>query len=85
MHWAEHPQYFRDTITDYSSNNAVVFCKIDFMMVSMYLLSKRYDLLAKHVVNVGDRFDSDKEIVAYLKARVQRFGSVDKKHMLSIF
>lgn len=73
MHWTEHPQYFQDTITNYSSNGAVVFCKIDFMMVSIYLLSKRYDLLAKHFVNIGDRFDSDTEIVAYLKVRVQRF------------
>lgn len=78
MHWTEHPQYFRDTITNYSSNNAVVFCKIDFMMVSIYLLSKRYDLLAKHFVNIGDRFKSDKEIIIFLKERVKRFEFATK-------
>jgi len=45
-------------------------------------LSKRYDLLAKHFVNIGDRFDSDKEIVAYLKVRVQRFEFGQREHMI---
>ena len=73
MHWTEHPQYFQDTIINYSANNAVVFYKIDFIEVSLYLLIKRYDLLAKYFVNIGDRFKSDKEIILFLKERVQRF------------
>jgi fatty acid desaturase len=73
LHWTEHPAYFQQTITNYSENNAVVFCKIDFFEVSFYLLLKRYDLLAKYFVNIGDRFKSDKEIILFLKERVQRF------------
>ncbi|MBB6125913.1 fatty acid desaturase [Mucilaginibacter lappiensis] len=73
LHWTEHPAYFQHTIINYSINNAVVFYKIDFIEVSFYLLIKRYDLLAKYFVNIGDCFDSDKEIITFLKGRVQRF------------
>ncbi len=73
MHWTEHPIMFRNTIASYSTNNAVVFSKIDFMMVSVLLLFKRYDLLAKNFVNIGDRFQSDADIIVLLKQRARRF------------
>ena len=72
LHWTDHPQYFQDNINQYRINNAVVFLKIDFIKVSLYLLSKRYDLLAKHFVNIGGRFQSDTEIITFLKGRVQK-------------
>lgn len=74
LHWTEHPDYFQNNITQYKINNAVVFFKIDFIKVSLYLLSRRYDLLAKHFVNIGDRFESDAEIIVFLKERVQRIS-----------
>jgi len=84
LHWTEHPAYFKATIKNYSTNDAVVFYKIDFMMVSLYLLSKRYDLLAKYFVNIGDRFKSDAEIILFLKERVQRFNFVNSTAALAI-
>jgi fatty acid desaturase len=74
MHWTEHPLNFQNTIDNYSTNNAVVFMKIDFMLVSVYLLSKRYDLLARNFVNIGNRFNTDEDIILFLKERVQRFS-----------
>ena len=35
-------------------------------------MRKRYDLLAKHFVNLGDRFSTDKEIIGFLKSRTKR-------------
>lgn len=72
MHWTEHPAYFQSTINNYATQDAVVFSKIDFMMVSVLLLSKRYDLLAKNFVNVGSRFNSDEEVIVFLKKRAER-------------
>jgi fatty acid desaturase len=72
MHWTEHPVYFRNTLQDYIDNNAVVFDHIHFLHVFIYLMRGRYDLLAKHFVNVGDRFKSDEEIIAFLRARTQK-------------
>jgi hypothetical protein len=65
-------------------NDAVVFYKIDFMLVSLFLLRKRYDLLAKYFVNVGDRFKSDEEIMLFLKERVQRFTFVTGARVLVV-
>ncbi|MDE1190556.1 MAG: fatty acid desaturase [Arachidicoccus sp.] len=74
MHWSEHPAYFQKTIDKYIDNNAVVFSKIDIMMVAMLLLAKRYDLLAKNFVNIGNRFTSEETVIAFLKERTARFS-----------
>lgn len=67
MHWTEHPVYFQQTLQEYIDNNAVVFDHIHFLHVFIYLMRGRYDLLAKHFVNLGGRFKSDEEIMVYLK------------------
>jgi hypothetical protein len=79
MHWTDHPQYFKETIDKYAENDAVVFYKIDFVKVWLYLMVKRYDLLAKYFVNIGNRFSSDEEIIIFLKERLQRFDFAVQK------
>jgi fatty acid desaturase len=69
MHWTEHPVYFQKTLDKYVSNEAIVFDSIHFLHVFIWLMRKRYDLLAKHFVNIGDRFSSDEEIIRFLKSR----------------
>lgn len=72
MHWTEHPQYFLSTLKEYENNNAIVFDGIHFLHVFIYLMRDRYDLLAKHFVNIGNRFKSDEEIIAFLRSRTGR-------------
>jgi hypothetical protein len=74
MHWTEHPIYFRRTLDKYVESNAIVFDGIHFLHVFIYLMGKRYDLLAKHFVNLGNRFSSDEEIIAFLKSRTVRIS-----------
>ena len=69
MHWTDHPVHFRKTIDNYIKNDAIVFDGIHFLHVFIYLMGKRYDLLAKHFVNIGDRYQSDEEVIAFLKSR----------------
>lgn len=69
MHWTEHPVYFNKTINKYIDNEAIVFDGIHFLHVFVYLMGKRYDLLAKNFVNIGDRYKSDEEVIAFLKKR----------------
>ncbi len=76
MHWTEHPVYFRKTLDEYISNDAIVFDGIHFLHVWLWLMTKRYDLLAKHFVNIGDRFQSDAEIISFLKQRTLRINTV---------
>jgi hypothetical protein len=35
-------------------------------------MGKRYDLLAKNFVNIGDRFQTDAEIISFLKQRTRK-------------
>lgn len=72
MHWTEHPHYFRETLDEYIENEAIVFDGIHFLHVWLYLMAKRYDLLARHFVNIGNRFNSDEEIIIFLKGRTKR-------------
>jgi fatty acid desaturase len=72
MHWTEHPSYFANTISDYSDNNAIVFDRIHFLHVFAYLMLKRYDLLTKHFVNLGNRYKSDEEVMEFLKSRTAK-------------
>jgi len=67
MHWTEHPVYFQNTLQEYIDNDAIVFDGIHFLHVFIYLMRNRYDLLAKHFVNLGGRYKSDEEIIAKLR------------------
>lgn len=72
MHWTEHPTHFLNTIDQYIDNNAVVFSKIDIMMVAVFLLTKRYDLLARNFVDIGNKFASEEEVIVFMKERTAR-------------
>jgi fatty acid desaturase len=74
MHWTEHPHYFRKTLDEYIANEAIVFDGIHFLHVWLYLMGKRYDLLAKNFVNIGNRFNSDEEIMAFLRQRTKKIS-----------
>lgn len=85
MHWTEHPTYFQATLDKYIANRAIVFDGIHFLHVFAWLMRKRYDLLAKHFVNIGNVYSSDEEVIAFLKSRTQRiaFESVNTQSRLS--
>lgn len=74
MHWTEHPHYFRQTLQEYIDNEAIVFDGIHFLHVWLYLMSKRYDLLARHFVNIGNRFSSDEEVIVFLRSRTKKIN-----------
>ncbi|RAJ75144.1 fatty acid desaturase [Chitinophaga dinghuensis] len=76
MHWTDHPVYFRKTLGEYVNNDAIVFDSIHFLHVWLWLMSKRYDLLAKHFVNIGGKFKSDEEIMDFLKERTRKIKAV---------
>lgn len=72
MHWTEHPVYFRQTLQEYVDNEAIVFDGIHFLHVWLWLVTGRYDKLARHFVNIGDRFANDEEVIAFLKSRTKK-------------
>lgn len=74
MNWTEHPTYFRKTIDKYIQHEAIVFDGIHFLHVFFWLMTKRYDLLAKHYVNLDGRFISDSECALFLQTRTQKIN-----------
>jgi fatty acid desaturase len=72
MHWTEHPISFQKNLDEYVRHDAIVFDGIHFLHVFAYLMRGRYDLLARHFVNLGDRYASDEEVIALLRSRTRR-------------
>ena len=72
MHWTEHPAHFRKNVPHYVANKAIVFDGIHFLHVFFYLMGKRYDLLARHFVELDGAQLSEGEVVALLRARTRR-------------
>ena len=72
MHWTDMPQDFEKNIDQYVDNKAIVFEGIDYFVIWLWLMLKRYDILAKHFVNIGNTYQSEEEIIAMLKKRIQK-------------
>ena len=72
MHWTEHPAFFKNTLQQYIDNDSIVFEHIHFLHVFVFLMRHRYDLLAKYFVNIGDRYKTDAEVMAFLESRTKK-------------
>ena len=72
LHWTDHPQHFRQNLAQYASNEAIVFDGIHFLHVFCYLMGRRYDLLARHYVELATPARPEHEIVALLRTRTRR-------------
>lgn len=72
MHWTEHPVHFRQNLDKYLNNDAIVFEGIHFLHVFFWLMRKRYDLLARHYVDLGHSFINDAQICGFLRSRTRK-------------
>ena len=74
-HWTDHPQELIDNLDTYSKQKALIFEGIDFHGVFFLLILKRYDILARHLVNInGNTFASEEEAIALMRQRTKRFS-----------
>ncbi len=71
MHWTDMPLDFQKNLDKYAENECVIFQEIDYFLIWIFLMGKRYDKLAQYFVNVGNRFKSDEEVIHFLKSRTQ--------------
>jgi fatty acid desaturase len=72
LHWTDHPAHFRQNLDQYARNEAIVFEGIHFLHIFCYLMGKRYDLLARHFVELAHPQRSEGEVIALLRTRTQR-------------
>ena len=75
MHWTDMPGELLKNKDKYAANDAIVFENIDFTGVWFLLMRKRYDKLASHFVNLGNRYKSDEEVIKMLRSRTQKYES----------
>ncbi|KAK3358080.1 hypothetical protein B0T25DRAFT_590116 [Lasiosphaeria hispida] len=54
-HWRDHPAAFLSQRADYAAQDALVFHDIDYVFITVRLLQKRYDILARALVPIGAR------------------------------
>jgi len=73
-HWTEMPPDFLANKQTYYDERAIVFEGIDFFMVWLFLMLKRYDWLAKRYVHLGPESErkSLAEIEALLRERTRQ-------------
>jgi hypothetical protein len=74
-HWRDHPIAFLAQKQQYSDENALVFYNIDYLMITMSLLSKNYMHLAKCLVPMGEQMKlTVEERAEMLRKKTKRFS-----------
>lgn len=73
LHWTGHPYHLIENQEEYAKNNAIIFDGLDFLGVFLCLMTKNYDKLARHFVDIGRQYNSKEEIKEFLKERNQKF------------
>jgi hypothetical protein len=73
-HWTEMPEDFRQNLSTYEAERAIVFEGLDFFLVWAALMVRGYDWLARRYVHLGDERPSREEIVSLLRTRTARIG-----------
>ncbi|KAL9616423.1 MAG: hypothetical protein Q9160_008699 [Pyrenula sp. 1 TL-2023] len=77
-HWRDHPLSFLEQKSRYSSEKALVFRNIDYLMITYRLIRKDYMHLAKCLVPIGDQIGmSVEDIATMLRTKTRRFTEED--------
>jgi fatty acid desaturase len=72
LHWTEMPEEFLANRSTYAREDAIIFQKLDYQAIVFLLMTKRYDVLARHCVHLGTR-RSEEETIAILRERTAKF------------
>ena len=73
LHYTEIPGEFLKNKAYFVKQKTLTFDGIHYLHIFTWLMTKRYDKLAKHVVNVDNMFASEEEAIALMKARTRKY------------
>lgn len=77
-HWRDHPTAFVKQKETYAKEHALVFRNIDYIMLTVRLMRKDYEYLARCLVPIGDQIGmSQAEIAAMLRTKTRKFSEDD--------
>jgi hypothetical protein len=74
QHWTEMPQEFLANRETYAREGAIIFRGLNYHWILLFLMTKRYDVLARHCINLGARRSED-ETIAILRERTAKFAA----------
>ena len=73
LHYTEIPGEFLKNKEFFVKQKTLTFDGIHYLHIFLWLMTKRYDKLAKHVVNVDNMFSSEEEVIALMKERTKKY------------
>ncbi|KAI9788814.1 MAG: hypothetical protein M1833_002805 [Piccolia ochrophora] len=77
-HWRDHPASFLKAKKQYEDGRALVFRNIDYIMITIKLMQKDYDHLARCLVPMGDQIRlSHHEKMDLLRSKTRKFSEED--------
>ncbi|KAI9715440.1 MAG: hypothetical protein M1812_005916 [Candelaria pacifica] len=77
-HWRDHPASFLKAKHQYAENHALVFRNIDYLMMTVKLLMKDYEHLARCMVPIGGQAElTMQERVQLLRGKTRAFSRED--------
>lgn len=72
LHWTEYPDHLKNHLSEFRKHRALIFNGISYVHIWWNLMTRNYDRLASHIVNLDGMFATHAEVVAYLKSRTQK-------------
>jgi len=72
-HYTDIPVIFQKMIPDVVKNRTIVFERIHYLHIFFYLMFKRYDKLAEHMVNINGAFSNKADAISLLRNRTKKF------------
>ncbi|HWR32270.1 MAG TPA: fatty acid desaturase [Chitinophagaceae bacterium] len=72
MHYTEIPGEFLKNKDKFAEQKILVFDGIHYLHIFIWLMTKRYDKLAKNLVNLNNMFSSEEEAIAIMKERTRK-------------
>ncbi len=73
LHYTEIPGEFLKNKDVFAKQKTLTFDGIHYLHLFVWLMTKRYDKMAKHVVNVNNMFANEEEAIALMKARTKKY------------
>lgn len=77
-HYTEYPLMFEKYKDQLAEKKTFVFSGIHYLHIFKWLMTKNYDKLADHLVNIDHTFRDKDEMVSLLKVRVKKFENLEK-------
>jgi len=73
LHYTEIPGEFLKNKEFFANQKTLTFEGIHYLHIFTWLMTKRYDKLAKHIVNVNNMFASEEEAIELMKSRTKKY------------